>query len=97
YPQMDIRIGINSGPVIAGVIGLKKVHFTICGGDTVNVASRMESQGQPGTIQISQSTFDILQSDYRCSLRGNIAIKGKGDMTTYFLHQALHHRCGTIP
>jgi class 3 adenylate cyclase len=88
YPQLDIRIGINSGPVIAGVIGLKKFIYDLWG-DTVNIASRMESQGQPGSIQITASTLDRIQHRYRCTLRGTIPVKGKGEMTTYFLHQRL--------
>jgi adenylate cyclase len=82
--KVQFRIGINSGPVIGGVIGRKKFVYDIWG-DPVNVASRMESQGVAGKIQITPSTYERIKSDFSCQKRGTITIKGKGEMETWFL------------
>lgn len=83
--EFQIRIGIHSGPVIAGVIGTKKFIYDLWG-DTVNVASRMESSGIPGKIQISSDTYELLKHhSYILEKRGQISVKGKGEMITYWL------------
>jgi len=79
-----LRIGIHSGPVVAGVIGIKKFSYDLWG-DTVNVASRMESQGIPGCIQISARTYSLLAGKYELHERGLVDVKGKGNMLTYLL------------
>jgi class 3 adenylate cyclase len=82
--NLSIRIGIHTGPVVAGVIGLKKFAYDLWG-DTVNTASRMESHGIAGKIQVSEATYDRLKKNYNFEERGAITIKGKGEMTTYLL------------
>jgi adenylate cyclase len=82
--QLSIRIGIHTGPVEAGVIGTKKFTYDLWG-DTVNTASRMESQGIPGGIQVTVATYDRLRDKYVFEERGIIQVKGKGDMMTYLL------------
>ncbi len=82
--DLSIRIGIHTGPVIAGIIGKNKFAYDLWG-DTVNLASRMESQGQPGCIQITPATEQRLQGKYQMQPRGPIEVKGKGEMTTYLL------------
>ncbi|KYF67079.1 adenylate/guanylate cyclase domain-containing protein [Sorangium cellulosum] len=79
-----LRIGINTGPVIAGVIGKKKFSYDLWG-DAVNVASRMESSGEPGRIQVSEASYALLDRDFVLEERGLVAIKGKGAMKTYWL------------
>ena len=82
--DFNIRIGINTGPVVAGVIGIKKFSYDLWG-DTVNIASRMESHGIPGQIQVTAATYERLREQYLFKERGAIQVKGKGEMTTYFL------------
>ncbi|HEY9700202.1 MAG TPA: adenylate/guanylate cyclase domain-containing protein [Trichocoleus sp.] len=81
---LTMRIGIHTGAVGAGVIGTTKFAYDLWG-DTVNTASRMESQGVPGKIQVTDKTYLLLRSNYRFEERGMIEIKGKGEMFTYFL------------
>uniref|UniRef100_A0ACD5H335 Adenylate/guanylate cyclase domain-containing protein n=1 Tax=Desertifilum tharense IPPAS B-1220 TaxID=1781255 RepID=A0ACD5H335_9CYAN len=82
--NFSIRIGIHTEPVVAGVIGTKKFIYDLWG-DTVNTASRMESHGVAGCIQVSSVTYDLLQDGYELTPRGQVYIKGKGEMFTYFL------------
>ncbi len=82
--HFQLRIGIHSGSVIAGVIGKHKFNYDLWG-DTVNIASRMESHGIPGKIQLSETTQHLLSEQFILEERGMTAIKGKGDMMTYFL------------
>ncbi|WP_233258760.1 adenylate/guanylate cyclase domain-containing protein [[Phormidium] sp. ETS-05] len=82
--QFQIRIGVNTGPVVAGVIGIKKFIYDLWG-DTVNTASRMESHGLPGAIQVTEATYQKLKHRYHLAKRGIIDVKGKGPMTTYWL------------
>ncbi len=80
----DIRIGINSGPVVAGVVGTKKFAYDIWG-DTVNVASRMESLSEPGKINISENTYHLIKDTWTCEYRGEIEVKNRGSMKMYFV------------
>jgi class 3 adenylate cyclase/CheY-like chemotaxis protein len=80
----QLRIGIHTGPVVAGVVGTKKFAYDIWG-DAVNLASRMESYGEPGKVNISGNTFLHVKDQFKCTYRGEIAVKNKGDVAMYFV------------
>ncbi|QNJ98763.1 adenylate/guanylate cyclase domain-containing protein [Constantimarinum furrinae] len=82
----EIRIGINTGPVVAGVVGTKKFAYDIWG-DTVNIASRMESNSTPGKINISEDTYALVKESVSCDFRGEIRVKNKGKMKMYFVQE----------
>lgn len=80
----EIRIGCNTGPVVAGIVGIKKYAYDIWG-DTVNIASRMESSGEPGKVNISETTYALVRNNFKCTPRGKIEAKGKGMIDMYFV------------
>ena len=82
--RIEFRIGINSGPLVAGVIGTTKFHYDVWG-DTVNVASRMESHGRPGRVHVTASTYALIKDEFVCEPRGSIEVKGKGEMETWWV------------
>jgi adenylate cyclase len=81
---LELRIGINSGPVVAGVIGRKRFLYDLWG-DAVNTASRMESHGTSGRIQITRATMELLDDEFVCQPRGTISVKGKGELEAWYL------------
>ena len=87
-PAWDIRIGVNTGPIVAGVVGRKKYAYDIWGG-TVNVASRMESNGEPGRVNISAATYEFVKHKYQCIHRGKIMAKNVGEVDMYFVEHEI--------
>lgn len=82
--KLTFRIGLNSGPMVAGVIGRKKFIYDLWG-DAVNTASRMESHGHEGIIQITRATYELIKDDFACEPRGTVNVKGKGEMEVWFV------------
>lgn len=84
----DIRIGVHTGPLVAGVVGKKKYAYDIWG-TTVNIASRMESNGEPGKVNISAASYELIRSDFNCRYRGKIHAKNIGDIDMYFVESEI--------
>lgn len=83
-PYFEVRIGVHTGPVVAGIVGVKKFQYDIWG-DTVNTASRMESSGEAGKVNVSSTTYALVKDHFTCSHRGKISAKGKGEVDMYFV------------
>lgn len=80
----EIRLGIHSGSVVAGIVGTKKFAYDIWG-DTVNTAARMEQNSEAGKINISETTYELVKDKFKCEYRGEIEAKGKGQLKMYFI------------
>ena len=82
--EWTLRIGLHSGPIAAGVVGKHKFSYDVFG-DTINTASRLETAGEVGRINVSAYTYDLIKSEFECEHRGKIFAKGKGDLDMYFV------------
>lgn len=82
--RFEMRVGINTGPVVAGIVGTKKWQYDIWG-DTVNVASRMETESEPGRINLSESTYELIKNEFTCEYRGEMEVRNRGALKMYFL------------
>jgi class 3 adenylate cyclase len=87
-PYWEVRIGLHTGPIISGVVGTQKFAYDIWG-DTVNTASRMESNSEVGKINVSAQTYELIKDEFICTPRGYIEVKGKGKMQMYFVEKAI--------
>jgi class 3 adenylate cyclase len=87
-PSFKMRAGIHVGPVVAGIVGVKKFQYDIWG-DTVNTASRLESSGQVGRVNISAATYELVKEEFTCEYRGEIVVKGKGKLGMYFVKERI--------
>jgi adenylate cyclase len=85
-PQWQLRLGINTGPLVAGVIGTEKFAYDVWG-DTVNTASRLESSGAPGRVNISADTYEAVKDFFECESRGLVTAKSKGEIAMYFANR----------
>jgi len=87
-PYFELRIGIHVGPIVAGVVGRKKYAYDIWG-STVNIASRMESNGEAGNVNVSASVYNYIKDQYQCTYRGKIYAKNIGEIDMYFVENEL--------
>lgn len=88
--HFKVRIGINSGSVVAGIVGVKKYSYDIWG-DCVNIAARMEQNSQNGRINISVTTYELVKNNFNLTYRGKIDVKNKGDLNMYFVEEHLNN------
>jgi adenylate cyclase len=99
-PYWQIRVGINSGDLVAGIVGREKFSYDVWG-DTVNTASRLESSGVPGRVNISGATYELVKTFFDCEFRGKVAAKNKGEIEMFFVkrihHQLAFDNAGRIP
>jgi len=93
-PPWDVRIGINVGPLVAGVVGRKKYAYDIWG-STVNIASRMESNGEPGKVNISAATYEMIKDNYACTYRGKIFAKNIGEIDMYYVDYEINNEASS--
>jgi len=93
---LEIRIGIHTGPVVAGVVGKKKYAYDIWG-STVNIASRMESSGQSGQINISEALYEIIKNEFDCTYRGKVHAKNVGEIDMYFVNNPKNKTVPVLP
>ena len=93
---IEIRIGVHSGVVVAGIVGVKKFAYDIWG-DTVNIASRMEKSSEPGKVNISGATYELVKDNFNCSYRGKILAKNKGEIDMYFVEHITNQKLTEVP
>ena len=89
-PYFQARVGIHTGPVVGGIVGIKKFAYDIWG-DTVNIASRMETHGKAQKINISQTTYELVKDYFDCTYRGKVTVKNKGEIDMYFVERLVAH------